>query len=87
MSNENIPMADINDWLTVQITDPQSYRHQLVGKQLKAEFNKLLLQMQAGDQLWEWEWHATVGRRNCYSFGWVVIRDRQEIASHCHSSS
>jgi hypothetical protein len=77
----------ITDLVTKRITDFDTYIRLVKGKKLKHEFSKLVRLVGKNDELWEWEWYATVGPRECYSMGWCVLRDSRAIASHCHSSS
>lgn len=73
--------------LRARIHDPVEYVRTITGKQLKREFKKLTSHMQAADEVWEWDWFGSIGPRPAYSIGWCVIRGREIVASHVHSTS
>jgi len=87
MLTEEEYLEKITGLLTKQVTDFATYIRSVRGKALKQDFTKLVRLMNDGDELWEWEWYAKVGERDCYSLGWCILRESRAVAYHCHSSS
>jgi len=83
MLSEEEVLRDLTDRLTQQITDVDGYTKSVRGKKLRAELEKFARQMLEGDELWEYEWSATVGGRDCYEVGWCVVRDKRAVARLC----
>jgi hypothetical protein len=87
MLTEEEHLNQITGLVTRRVTDLDAYIRSVKGKKLKHEFRKLVRRMDEADELWEWEWYAQVGPRDCYSLGWCILRNAHAIAYHCHSSS
>ena len=87
MKTDTELLAELKALLTVKIDNPEEYVKTVRGKSLKHEFGKLVRQMVAGDELWEWEWWGPMEPRNSYSLGWCVVRKGEPVVSHCHSDS
>ncbi len=48
----------------------------------------LLLALDNGGDVWEWGIAPRLRNgRNCYAYGWCIVREGQIVASLCHSTS
>ena len=54
-------------------------------KKLAPEDRQMLGAMLPGDELWEWAWFGTIGRRDAYQSGWCVIRSGVVVDGTCDS--
>lgn len=80
-------MQHLLNCLTHQVQDISAERATIKDKEIRKGFADLLAVMQPEDQLWEYEWYEPPGGRDCYSFGWCVIRQGRVIDIYCHSYS
>ena len=87
MLSEEELLRDTVNWLKERVVDVEAYIKTVRGKKAREELKRFARRMQAGDELWEYEWAAQVGPRDCYDVGWCIVREKQAVARWCAHSS
>ena len=83
--NEHQQIQSLKDYLTRRLVNIHLARQEITDKELKEAFCKLVSQMEAKDELWEWEWFDEPDGQGGYSLGWCILRGEVIVDSYCHS--